>query len=454
MPLPIRFDFIKDVVALDKYKVRVTYKRPTFLGLERFSQFFPIYPKKYRESVGDVAFGKKPVGTGPYKVEEFQPGRRVVLVRNPNYFDAPFGKPAIGKVVVKMIIDAQTEITELLGGNVDLAWRLNQEQSERLAKDPRLAVVSGDTNYMFFLQFDAANRSGKAEVLKDIRVRQAIYHAINRSALAKSVVGGNAVAINAHCHPRQNFCPANLPTHDYNPAKFRQLLKEAGITGELRIPLYVEIREKRIAEAVLGDLRAVGIIAMLQPLTVTEQFNRTAQGELPMSLWGWSSGSLFDAGAAAGFFLNGGPFDYARDAAINAQWDTANNTSDKKVRSTALNALIARNALQVYTAPLNKQFHQLHIRARARFQTASRRAAVLIPAKVEALSPEWRWSFSTIRHVRGHCRTATTSGRCSTPVRPRGPALAVALPRPPYDAVAPTARPRSAARHRRAMDKG
>ena len=103
-----------------------------------------------------------------------------------------------------------------------------------------------------------------APQLKDIRVRQAIMHAIDRESMVKQIVGEGARVLHTHCFPSQFGCTdEGAPRYAYDPAKAKQLLAEAGFPNGFDIDFYA-YRERNQTEAMIGYLRAVGIKANLR----------------------------------------------------------------------------------------------------------------------------------------------------------------------------------------------
>ncbi len=111
-----------------------------------------------------------------------------------------------------------------------------------------------------FLSLDAAGRTGD-NPLKDA-VRKALNYAIDRKAIATNLVGTAAQVLDTACYPSQFGCSQDVPKYEYNPAKAKALLAEAGFANGFTMPIY-SYRDRGFTEAVVGYLRAVGITADL-----------------------------------------------------------------------------------------------------------------------------------------------------------------------------------------------
>src|SRR3546814_18882035 len=97
----------------------------------------------------------KPVGTGPYKVTEYVPGKSITLEANRDYFkDSPKAQPKIGKVVIRFIPDRQTQMAEVISGGEDFIMHVHKDQAEQLQPLPQLQVKSGNPMRILFMQIN------------------------------------------------------------------------------------------------------------------------------------------------------------------------------------------------------------------------------------------------------------------------------------------------------------
>ena len=117
---------------------------------------------------------EKPVGTGPYKVTEHQPGRVVRFERNKDYFkDSPRPQPTIEKIELRLIPDQNTQTAELMAGGLDWIFNVPPDQAEQLKTMPDLTVAAGETMRVVFLHLERRTTRRRRRQLKDTRVRQA-----------------------------------------------------------------------------------------------------------------------------------------------------------------------------------------------------------------------------------------------------------------------------------------
>jgi peptide/nickel transport system substrate-binding protein len=334
--------------------VRVKMKAPTPAALEYIAFTMPIYPKAYRERVGAEGYAKAPIGAGPYRIASWEAGKSVEFERFEDYYaGSPKGKPAIKKLSVRFVPDAATELTELLAQRVDWIWNLNPDQFDNVNKVPFLTAIRKESMRIGYLQIDAAGRDSADSPLKNLKVRQAIFHAINRQEIADKLVTGGSRVPPAPCFPPQFGCIGEAAVqYPFDPAKAKSLLAEAGYPNGLDLDLVTYILPQWGA-AVQGYLNAVGIRARLAQLQVQAAIQRNREGKSPLNLGSWGSFSINDVSAILPNFFNGGPDDYARDAELTKLVLDAGATNDAAARKAGYSAAIKRITEQAYWVPLH-----------------------------------------------------------------------------------------------------
>lgn len=153
-------NWIEKAEKLGPYKVRIHMKKPFPAVLEYLAGNVPIYPNEYYAKVGPQEFGRKPVGTGPYKVTALEPGKKIVFEKNDKYFkESPKGQPSIDKLVQRTIPEMTTMVAELITGGLDWIYYVPKDQAEKLEKMPNTEVVRAETMRIGFIQMDAAGLS-------------------------------------------------------------------------------------------------------------------------------------------------------------------------------------------------------------------------------------------------------------------------------------------------------
>jgi peptide/nickel transport system substrate-binding protein len=198
-----------------------------------------------------------------------------------------------------------------------------------------------------------ASRDGAPNpVLKDVRVRKAIAHAINREAMLKTVVGESARVIHTLCFPQQFGCTdEGAPRYHYDPAKAKALLAEAGFPNGLDIDLYA-YRERQQTEAMIGYLRAVGIRANLRFMQYAAMRDALREGKAGFAHQTWGSFSVNDVSAMTPVFFKFHADDVTRDEKVRDLLDAGDTSVNPNVRRSAYKHALTRIAEQAYVAPL------------------------------------------------------------------------------------------------------
>ncbi|AOW15831.1 ABC transporter substrate-binding protein [Hydrogenophaga crassostreae] len=346
-------DWIKNVEKLGEYQVRINLNAAFPAALQYLAGPTPIYPAAYYKKVGLEGFSKAPIGTGPYKITAVTPGQGVTMARNANYFKAsPVPQPKIGTIKFVVIRDPEARLAQLMTGEVDWIWRVPADQAEQLKAMPNLTVLSGETMRVGYLTINNNGTEPESTPLKDLRVRQAINHAINRKGIADNLIRGGSQPVFAACFRTQAACETGkVVKYDYNPAKAKALLAAAGFTNGFETDLWA-YRDREYAEAILGDLSKVGIRARLHFVKYPAMRNETRSGRAPLTFGAWGSFSINDASAFTGNFFKGGPDDTAKDPQTIGLLQTADATVDAAERKAKYAKALQRISEQAFWAPM------------------------------------------------------------------------------------------------------
>jgi peptide/nickel transport system substrate-binding protein len=204
----------------------------------------------------------KPVGTGPYRFQEWAKGNRVVLVRNEQHRNA--AKVAIRQVTFRFIDDPSAGAAALLSGDIDAYTNFPAPEAlEAFKRDPRFKVVVGTTEGEVPLILN-----NKKPPLSDIRVRRAINHAIDRQAIIDGAMSGFGTPIGSHFPPHNPAYVDLTKLYPHDIGKAKQLLAEAGfpdgIDLTLKPPPFPYAR--RSAEIVAQQLGEANIRVKIEPV--------------------------------------------------------------------------------------------------------------------------------------------------------------------------------------------
>lgn len=292
---------------------RATSKFPSLLGLPAWSMQSPTALDKYKandvKAQGDGITqseyaSKYPTGTGPFKFEKYDvQNKTITLVRNDDFYGE---KAKVGKLVFKIIPDGTSRKQALLAGDIDGYDLPNPVDWDSLKK----AGMNLEVRPAFNILYLGLNPT-KNPALKDLKVRQALYYAINREQLVKNQLPEGATAATQWYPKTVDGYSDSVMKYDYNPEKAKQLLKEAG-QSSLSIDLWYPSEVTRpympdpqkIFQAIKGDWEKAGI----KVNTVTKPWNGgytdgTANGASPAFLIGWTGDYNTPDNFIANFFM-------------------------------------------------------------------------------------------------------------------------------------------------------
>jgi len=353
LSVPSNYLFLAGAEKLDDYHVRIKLKRVFPAAMQYIAMVLPIYPKAYRERVGPDGFSKAPIGTGPYKITKVDGINEIDMERYDGYYpDSPKGKPPIRFIKIHEVADASTEMAELLGGRADWIWDFSPDQFNSVAAIPTLTALRAETMRVAYLQLDAAGRTGADNPLTKEKVRQAIAYALDRATMARQLMQGNSRPLDAPCFPTQFGCDQAAATHyDYNPAKAKQLLADAGYPNGFDTTLVTYLLPQW-AGAMQNYLQAVGIRAHIDQLQVNAVIQRVQAGTTPLNAGSWGSYSINDVSAFLPYFFTGSTYDYTRDPEVEKLVEQGGAVTDPDQRRAAYSAAIKRITAQADFVPL------------------------------------------------------------------------------------------------------
>lgn len=272
------------VVDDDTLTITLTKPDRSFLNAlaMTFGSIVPI------ESAGAdaTAFAADLVGSGPYYLESYTPGQTAMLRRNPHYWDT--GYPLADSIEVRLDVTAENQLLQAQANQLDLMgndipvtdWAnvsTDPALSDRVVLDPIVAV-----NWL------TMDTSGPDSPFTDVRVRQAVSHAIDKENLVR-IAGGRSIA--AGC-----IFPPGLPGHDeacdpypYSVERAQALMAEAGNPG-FSTQLYTDTSEvsRLFAESMISDLAKIGIeVELIQQDWDALLTTTSTPHAAPMSTSGW-----------------------------------------------------------------------------------------------------------------------------------------------------------------------
>jgi peptide/nickel transport system substrate-binding protein len=222
----------------------------------------------------------QPVGTGPFKLESWQKGSAITLVRWDGFRDVAAIK--LRRVTFRFINDNAAQVAALMAGDIDGMPRFGAVQAlAQLRADKRFVVSVGSTAGKGILAIN-----NKKKPLDDVRVRRAISHAIDRKAFIDGVLEGLAKPIGSHAAPTDVGYVDLTGLYPFNPEKSKALLKEAGITGPLNLTLTLPPPSyaRKGGEVVAAMLAKVGIVAKIENVEWAQWLSGPFKGNFDLTI--------------------------------------------------------------------------------------------------------------------------------------------------------------------------
>lgn len=263
------WDPIAGARKIDDFTVAITTRTPygALLNTLAHGSGGVVSPTAVRR-LGE-AFARQPVGAGPYMFEKLETGNELVLRRNDAYWG---GRPAYPRIVLRHVPDPTTRIALLQSGQADVINAIPPENVQQLQGNPALEVVARPALRTFGFAFNL-NRP----FFKDVRVRQAFNHAVNRGPIIKAIFKDYATPIDSPLSPfTVGYAPVG--SYAYGPDRAKTLLADAGWTpgtdGVLRkdgqpfeitllTPIGMLPKDIEVTQAFQDFLRNIGVRASI-----------------------------------------------------------------------------------------------------------------------------------------------------------------------------------------------
>jgi peptide/nickel transport system substrate-binding protein len=327
--------WIKEIKVIDDHTVRFITEKPYPVALERLSNF-QMLPAKWLKEKGTEHFTTHANGTGPYRLKEWKRGVQVILEAKEDYWK---GAPAIKTIVFRPIKEIATQISELMTGGIDIVRDIPPDQISLIENSGIARVSKAPTLRVIYLLFDADGRAGKSPV-QNVKVRQAISHAIDVDTIMKTVMTGNATRTAGVLNPQHFGYDRSLENpYPFNPEKAKQLLKEANFPFDqpLRLVTYTgSIQNPRaLIEAVAGYMDKVGIKTNVNVYTDIGMWDRLGREgkQNDCHIHSWGSGGVYDADALYyNYFRKGEAFCYGSSPQMDKWLDDARSTMNIESR--------------------------------------------------------------------------------------------------------------------------
>jgi len=224
---------IKEVNVIDDYTVDFVTYQPFPTLLNKLTNI-PIASKKYQENTTT----RWPIGTGAYKFQEHVPGDHITLVR---FEDYTLSQPVIKKVIFKIIKKSEDRKNALIAQQIDIMEHVPEMYVAEIQNTSGITIKKISNPTVWYLGFDFRENNstsfpGMKNPLSDVRVRQALYHAINVTSII-NILGSAAEPATQFLSPLIFGYNPQIKRLSYDLNLSRQLLKEAGYEHRFNITL-------------------------------------------------------------------------------------------------------------------------------------------------------------------------------------------------------------------------
>jgi peptide/nickel transport system substrate-binding protein len=251
---------IKEVKVIDEYTAAFITSKPFAPFLAQLSAYnlailSPTAAKKYGKK-----YGEHPAGTGPFKLVSWSPGEKMIMARNENYWG---NKALVDKLEVRVVPEDSSRVMLLLSGEVDVIASVPPIMIPKLKKSKDVKIIQKTGFRTIYIGLN-----NKVKPFDNLKVRQAVSHAINQEAIVKGVLGGVGTIGGGFESPAIPGAHKNLKPYKYDPTLAKKLLAEAGYPNGFETLFYTPtgryLMDRQVAEAVQAQLKEIGINAKLQ----------------------------------------------------------------------------------------------------------------------------------------------------------------------------------------------
>jgi peptide/nickel transport system substrate-binding protein len=271
-PWKSTLDPVVSVEKVDEENIKITLqeKSASFLAILAMLSN-GIIPKQQFEAVGYDEFFKNPIGTGPFKVQDWVVGDHITLAKNDNYWDmAPDGQPLpyLDSVELRAVPEDTTRVLQVQSGDADATDAISFAQVDQLKDIANAAVKtwSSTQSYYIFL-------NNTIPLLDDVKVRQAMNYAVDRDALVQAVLFGYGQPASSFMPPT-SLCWDGSYGYGFDLDKAKQLMSESNYPngGDL----VIEVPNGRV----IGRDNAIALKEMWAPLGINVTVNELEGGLL------------------------------------------------------------------------------------------------------------------------------------------------------------------------------
>lgn len=266
---------------IDDYHFEISINEPysPFMAVMATTQMV-IFPEEAKDLGKDWGL-KAYVGTGPFKLKEFEPKVKVILEKNEDYH----GEQVKIDEVQFLNMDLNTALLEFEKGNIHIA-RVDENLVDQYKHDAKLKDNLKEKELLGII---ALTLNQEKPPLDDVRIRKAISLAVDRKSLTQNYLKGNGAPAKSMLPPGVPGYESNAPELEYNPEKAKQLMTEAGYANGFELESVVSENNKLIGvfTVLQAQLKEVGIKLNIQQVDKASYTDMRKRGEIQMPILTW-----------------------------------------------------------------------------------------------------------------------------------------------------------------------
>ncbi|ATM88087.1 ABC transporter substrate-binding protein [Yersinia massiliensis] len=313
-------DLITNIVKVDDNTVRFELARPESPFLADLAMdFASILSAEYADNMLKAGTPEKvdlnPIGTGPFQLQQYQKDSRILY----KAFDGYWGtKPKIDRLVFSITPDASVRYAKLQKNECQVMPYPNPADIARMKEDKTINLMEQPGLNVGYLSFNVEKKP-----LDNVKVRQALTMAVNKEAIIDAVYQGAGQAAKNLIPPTMWGYNDDVKDYAYDPAKAKELLKEAGLPDGFSIDLWAmpvqrpyNPNARRMAEMIQSDWAKVGVKAKIVTYEWGEYLKRAKDGEHETVMMGWTG----DNGDPDNFFATLFSCDAAKQGSNYSKW--------------------------------------------------------------------------------------------------------------------------------------
>ncbi|MFZ1340327.1 MAG: ABC transporter substrate-binding protein [Paracoccaceae bacterium] len=282
------YKIIADMQTPDSKTLVITLSGPSAPFLSTLAMpGASIVSKAAMEAMGEAAFAEMPVGSGAFMVVEWRRGDRVILTRNPNYWEAD--KVSLDGVEWISVPDDNTRMLAVQAGELDAAIYVPFSRVAELKADPNLTVVSDASTREDHLLLNHEHAP-----LDNVKVREAIDFAIDKQAIIEAVTFNLGEVANSYVPKGALYHSDDNGARGFDPEKAKALLAEANV-GPISLNYVIDAGDQtgeQIAILIQQQLANVGITVNLQKVDPSQTWDMLVNGDFDMGVNYWTNDIL------------------------------------------------------------------------------------------------------------------------------------------------------------------